>query len=629
MTKPSRSPRAPGAAPEARPARAELAERWTTALTRSAQPKARAKIRDQLVRHVGALLTALTDPKPRAREANAVGEWLVSARFTGRACLRRTLEVLGAGLPALVPESADRVPVLLGALAAGYTEAMRREVESLREQVRDGESRFRSVFEAATVGVALFDADGRLVETNPALREAFGGEFTAEDAEQLAAEWRWMRDAGRVAARVERQFTNHAGDPLWTNVALSLVCDQDGAVRHHVAVVEDVTDQRVLRDWLRHQALHDVLTGLPNRQSFLPRLEEALGRPGSITLCYLDVDSVAIVNDGLGYESGDELLKVVAQRLLAVVADEAAVVARIGGDEFVVLIEDSPSTPGISALADAIDTALSEPVYLAAGHGVGVSAGMGFVRTASHGLDAMGLLRQAHSTLRRAEHSGKGQWGIYDAGEDERDRSRLSLIATMPGALENGDIAIDYRPVERDGEVVAVAARLRWHDPEFGPVSHRECLDFADELGLSRHLCEWLLDEACSFAAVEELPVVVRLSAEQSRDPDLTAPVSAALRESGLAPGNLWLSLDSRGLAEPGVEDNLTVLADMGVRRLLHDFDFALAELAAVQRHGIHAVEPNPLPDTSLPAEALAVLLPLLHAAGALVLGPTGDLVTN
>ncbi|XVS62744.1 diguanylate cyclase domain-containing protein [Actinosynnema sp. CA-299493] len=490
---------------------------------------------------------------------------------------------------------------------------------------------FRQVFVGSTAGIAIFDAHGALVGANPAL-EAM---LPPEDLATLFVATPPTADE----TRVQRQFTDAAGEPMWTEVALSVVRDDDGRPRWHVAVVEDTTEQRVLRDYLRHQALHDVLTGLPNRQSFLPRLEGALSRPGSITLCYLDVDSVAIVNDGLGYEAGDELLKVVARRLTAVVADEDATVARIGGDEFVVLIEDSPTTPGISALAEAIEAALVEPVRLA-GHGVGVSAGMGFVRTSARGTDAMALLRQAHSTLRRAESAGKGQWGIYDAGRDARDRARSSLIATMPGALQNGEIALDYLPVDRDGERVAVAARLRWHEAEYGPVSHDECLRFADELGLSGQLAEWVLDEACAFAAAERLPALVRLSPDQSRDPDLTAPVAEALRSSGLAPQELWLSLSARCLSAPGqaedldvVEDNLIALRGMGVRLLLHDVTFGLPELSAVERHGLHGVQPAVPTGEALAQQALCAVLPLVRSAGALVVSdgalPGADLVVR
>ncbi|MEV0679720.1 diguanylate cyclase [Actinosynnema sp. NPDC050436] len=650
MTDPAPDPRAPGAPPGAGAARADPVGRWTRALVDSAcTPLSRAEVRARLAGHWAALTALVDAPAFRPDAATALGEWLVRANFTGPDSLRRTVGLLG---PALAGADPVRVAQVLGAVAAGYANALRAKVfteqdevhgallltlERTRRELHDSEARFRQVFTNSGVGIAIFDLAGEVVEANPALVRMLG--HAGGDAAELfaPAELAALRAAWTAAdgadTRVEQQFAGALDDPLWTTVALSVVRDAEDRPKYHVAVVEDVTEQRVLRDYLRHQALHDVLTGLPNRQSFLPDLERALGRPGSITLCYLDVDSVAIVNDGIGYEAGDEMLRVVARRLTAAVAGEDATVARIGGDEFVVLIEDSPTTPTISALAEAIDRELSEPVYLS-GRGVGITAGMGFVRTSARDGDAMSLLRQAHSTLRRAESGGKGQWGIYDAGQDARDRGRLAQIAAMPGALENGEIAIDYRPVRRPGgDLVAVAARLRWDEPEFGVVGHEECLDFADALGLSGHLGEWLLDEACAFAAAEDVPVVVRLSADQSRDPDLAAAVGTALRSSGLAAPGLWLRLDSRCLEDgpDAAEDNLATLADMGVRRLLHGFDCGLRELSAVRRHDLHGVELAPPPDDPLAGEALRLLVPLLRATGALVVGdvPGADLAVQ
>jgi len=671
MTDSAPAERASGDASAADVARAEVAERWAgELLAGSRAPVDGSAVRARLAHHLCLLTDPATPPQDAVRDAAEVGRWLVSAGFAGSAVLGRAVEVLGT---ALVDLPAERVAALLGAVAEGFAEAVERrlvaeqeevwegledvrdELEAVREELdgtrrelNDSQARFRRLFSSSALGVAIFDPAVAVVEANSALVRMLGrGEEAAENpglapeelfepADLAALRAAWTAMPGD-STRFEHCFTGPQGDPLWTNVTLTLVRDSSGEPRSRVAVVEDMTEQRVLRDYLRHQALHDVLTGLPNRQSFLPRLERALNRPGSVTLCYLDVDSVAIVNDGLGYEAGDELLRVVAQRLTAVVEGEDATVARIGGDEFVVLIEDSPGTPSISALAEAIDAELSEPVYLA-GHGVGVSAGMGFVRTSAKGADAMSLLRQAHSTLRRAESGGKGQWGIYDAGQDARDRTRLSLMATMPGALENGEIAIDYRPVERvggpaAGERAAVAARLRWDETEFGVVGHEDCLAFADVLGLSGQLSHWLLDEACSFAALERLPVLVRLSVDQSRDPDLAAVVAEALRASGLAPSALWLSLAAGSLPDglDVVEDNLTTLADMGVRRLLHGFTCALPELSLVQRHGLHGVESDVPPEEPLAREALALVAPLLRAAGVLVVGaaPGADLAVR
>ncbi|MFD7656731.1 diguanylate cyclase domain-containing protein [Actinosynnema sp. NPDC059797] len=721
MTEPGGPDRTGGSAPPDGPARPDPAEVWARALTGTAcAPVARSRIREHLGGHL-ALLVRLLGATPFDPDGGAaVGAWLATAEFTGPHCLQRTIEVLGRLLPDLADAPADRVITLLGAVAAGYAGAARGQVFTEQEQVRssllralerarddlhDSEARFRQVFTSSAAGIAIFDADGAVVEANPALvtmlapeegpvgeprpagarhvaahhdtahhdtgehdastvQDTFGqdtpgqdtgdrhveerrsGEaardgrhrpsalFTPEDLAALRADQARVLRSEDDTLRAERRFTGPNGDPMWTNVALSVVRDADGRPKYHVAVVEDTTEQRVLREYLRHQALHDVLTGLPNRQGFLPTLERVLGRPGTVTLCYLGVHGVGVVNDGLGYEAGDELLKAVARRLTAAVAGESATVARLGGDEFAVLVEDSPGTPGIPSLAGAIEAELAEPVHLA-GHRFVLSAAMGFVRTATRGVDAMALLRRAHSTLRRAERGGRGQWEVYDEELDARDRERLRLGAALADAVASGDVNIDYPPVERDGARVAVAARLRWREGGGEPVGHDECLRFADELGVSGHLAAWLLDEACSFAAVEGLPVLVALSPDQSRDPELTAPVAEALRSSALPPALLWLALSARGLAaDPdAVEDNLATLADMGVRRLLHGFTCALPELSLLERHPLHGVVPVDPPREPLAREALAAALPLVRSTGALVVSdgrwPGADLVAR
>ncbi|GAA1304529.1 diguanylate cyclase domain-containing protein [Saccharothrix xinjiangensis] len=741
MTEPGGPDRTGGSAPPDGPARQDPAEVWARALAGAAcAPVAGARTREDLEEHLALLVRLLTAVPFDPDGAGEVGTWLVAARFTGPDCLRRTIEVLGRLLPDLADAPADRVITLLGAVAAGYAGAARGQVFTEQEQVRssllralerarddlhDSEARFRQVFASSAVGIAIFDADGAVVEANPALVTMLGPEedhpggprptgqlateqgashpdatgqdtagqdtagqdateqdtagqdtagqdtagpgagqgaadhdpgdrplegrpgeaardgrhrpsalFTPEDLAALRADQARLLRSDDGTFRTERRFTGPNGDPMWTNVALSVVRDADGHPKYHVAVVEDTTEQRVLREYLRHQALHDVLTGLPNRQGFLPALERALARPGAVTLCYLGVHGVGVVNDGLGYEAGDELLKAVARRLTAAVAGETATVARLGGDEFAVLVEDSPTTPGIPSLAAAIEAELAEPVHLA-GRRFVLSAAMGFVRTATRGVDPMALLRRAHSTLRRAERGGRGQWEVYDEELDTRDRERLRLGAALADAVASGDVNIDYPPVERDGARVAVAARLRWQEGGGEPVGHDECLRFADELGVSGHLAAWLLDEACSFAAVEGLPVLVALSPDQSRDPELTAPVAEALRASALPPPLLWLALSARGLAvDPdAVEDNLTTLADMGVRRLLHGFTCALPELSVLGRQLLHGVVPVDPPPEPLAREALAAALPLVRSTGALVVSdgrwPGADLVAR
>ncbi len=634
--------------PETGPARPPAGERWAKALARTAySPASRREIQRQVDAHVEALVALLEAAEFTAEPAHAVGAWLVESRYTGPRSLQATVDVLGPALrahpvPAAVQDLEDRVVFVLGALAAGYANAVRHQIFEEQERVRnallltltetqqdlhDSEARFRQVFSSSAVGIAILDLAGDPIEVNPALAHMLGHQvdvpdvvFTPDDLEGLRTTCHGMLVAVEESARSERRFTGPEGDEIWANLVLSVVRDSDERPKYFVAVLEDVTDQRRLREYLRFQALHDVLTGLPNWQNFLPHLEKVLGRlraPHTITLCYLDVDSLALINDGVGYLAGDHVLTTIAHRLVGAVAGETAMVARAGGDEFVVLIEDSPGTPSISELATAIDASLVEPIALDSTTTTSVSAGMGFVRTSARGVDAQTLVRQAHSTLRRAEAKGKRQWAYHDQDQDALDRPRLALVAALPGALAAGDVYAEFHAVDD----LVLTARFRWELPDDTVVTHADVLRHGDELGHTIPLGEALLTQACARAADpdEHLPVLVRLSPDHSRDPDLTAAVGRALTATGLAPHRLWLSLSLRGLDNEEGRDNLAVLADLGVEVLLHDLSGNVVELSTVESSGPHAVALGPVPDSALARATTAALVPLLRATGALV----------
>ena len=627
------------------PAHLRLGEKWAKALARTAySPMSRRKIRRHLDTHVDALVGLLTATPFTAEPAAEIGAWLVDARYTGHTSLQTTVDVLGPALRTLTdaPDRENRVLFTMSALATGYANAVREQIFDEQERVRnallltlsetqqdlhDSEARFRQVFASSAVGIAILDATGALLEANPALSLMLGHQtptppevFTPEDLDGLRASCHSLLTALEETSRSERRFTGPEGDEIWANVVLSVVRDSAEQPKFFVAVIEDVTDQRTLREYLRFQALHDVLTGLPNWQSFLPHLEKVLGRlhvPDTITLCYLDVDSLALINDGLGYQAGDRVLTEIAHRLTAVVAGELAVVARAGGDEFVILIEDSPATPTISTLATAIDNALAEPIKVDATHSTAVSASMGFIRTSARGTDALALVRQAHSTLRRAESKGKRQWAYYDPDQDAVDRPHLELVAALPGALEAGDIYTEFHPV--DG--LLLLANLRW-ELDDRLIHHDDCLTFADELGHTIPLGTTLLTHSTTRASdpEEHLPVLVRLSPDHSRDPDLTAAVGRALTVAGLAPHRLWVGLSLRGTGCEEWDDNATVLADMGVKVVLHDLTGGTEDLSIVDRTQPHAVVLSPVPESPLARAGVGALVTLLRDAGVVVL---------
>jgi diguanylate cyclase (GGDEF)-like protein/PAS domain S-box-containing protein len=590
-----------------------LAQRWAAVLIESAySPMSRRKLTQHLEEHAVRLRAGQAAP--------AVGEWLVRKRFTGPDSLRRTLEVLA---PEVSPE-------VLGAVASGYVRATRdqlfaeqekvknsllKAVEDAQRDLHDSEARFAQVFASTAVGIAIFDLQGAVVEANEALAAILGHEempkelFVEADAITLASACERMIVSSVDTDRRERELTRNNGDTVWANVVLSVLRGSDGLPKYHVALIEDVTEQRMLQEWLRHQSLTDLLTGLPNRASFADKLESALASGEPHTLGYLDVDSLTIVNDGLGYAAGDAVLVEVARRLRFVLPD--AVVARVGGDEFVVLIQGSPD---VAALAAMIDDELSEPVYLE-GAGVAVSTSIGFVHTSGAGADPTAVLRRAHSTLRRAETGGKRQWAIYDHEADLADRARFARIAAMPGAFENGEISVEYTRVSWiSGGLAFVEASLRW-----GATRHDEVVTYADALGLASRVGQMVLQDACSRGE----PVLIRLSRDQSRDPDLATHVRANLRACAFPATSLFLALDVRAMPEG--EENLEVLHDMGVHVLLHEFGGGFAGLSTVDRGPVWGVRLARPPSERLARQGLALMVPLVRSAGVHVIGGPGD----
>ncbi len=586
--------------------RRSLARDWAAAVSTTAYlPMSDAEVERHLLELLDGIVDQLAVGGSGTVAAREAGAGLVELHCTGQNSLQRSVEALAAGL-AVLPELAafhdlrTKVAPVLGALAGGYAEALRRHTFQQQEDVLQAvtrvltltEARFREVFTSSAIGIAISDLDGTMVQTNKALAEILG-----YDEAELAA--RNLRDLtgggsgdhlgvayqdlvnGRIDRfRVERPMTRKDGEQIWVYLAVSALRDDGGAATHHVTMVEDITDLHLMQVQLNNQALHDVLTGLPNRQSFALRLESTLGQldpAATVTLFHLDIDGFSVINDGLGHHTGDQLLRLVAQRLDTVFADEAATIARIASDEFAVLVEDSPTTPPVATFATRINEELSEPADLD-GIGLAVSAGVGIVRRPAGGITPAELLRQSDSTLRRAKRNGKRQWAIFDKHEDTRDRGRFTLAAAMPGALENGEFGVEYRPVARlaDDAVVAVEALIHWDHPEHGPLRHDEVVGLADHIGMVLPLGQWLLRMACSQAVAwpDGPPLVINLATAAANDPDLVGTVNDVLGSVGLAPQRLQLGLPVRALLceEGDAEDNLQVLADMGVGTSIHGF---------------------------------------------------------
>jgi diguanylate cyclase (GGDEF)-like protein len=339
-----------------------------------------------------------------------------------------------------------------------------------------------------------------------------------------------------------------------------------------------------------HQALHDALTGLPNRLLFRDRLAQALTiakRDGhGVAVLLADLDRFKEVNDTLGHESGDRLLNELATRLRAVVR-ESDTIARLGGDEFGLLLpvvheEDAPSDA-----ADRVVKALEEPVYLD-GVPIAVEASIGIAIAPEHGEDVDTLVQRADVAMYMAKEA-HASYAVYDAERDENSPSRLRLVAELRRGIDEGELTLHYQPKERllTGDVVGVEALVRWNHPERGLLAPSEFIPLAQHTNLIRPLTLFVLDEALAQCRAWrddgiELRVAVNLSSRSLLDADLADDVEHLVRKWRLEPDALELEItETMIMADPErAAETLGRLNELGVRIAIDDFGTGYSSLA-------------------------------------------------
>jgi diguanylate cyclase (GGDEF)-like protein/PAS domain S-box-containing protein len=470
--------------------------------------------------------------------------------------------------------------------------------------MRATEARFDAVFTSSPTGIAVIDLAGAFVRTNTALDDMLDRQdytavtlFDVVDPDEvpfLKAACKDLADGWAERLHQQRKLIRSDGEAVRASLSVTVLRDNGSTPTHFLVTIQDETEMSLLQGQLSHQSLHDVLTGLPNRQYFTTRLESVLrqAKPDTgATLYHLDLDAFSMITDGLGRQVGDRVLMNVAQRLKAVVAGENAMVARFDGDEFAIIVENSDTTPDVIATVASINEELAEPIYFD-GRGVAASASIGVVHRPPQGADVTELLRTADMTLRRAKANGRRQWGLFDAAADARDRSRFSLAAQMPGALEMGEIAVVCRPRVRlsDGEQTGFEGLLHWeHESEV--ISHALCLELAEQTGLILPLRDSLLEDACKqvcgwnkeFAARQ--PLMLDLTANQACDPDLVGAVLQRLVDTSLSPSLLQIAMPVSVLLTDRGEavDNFRVLAENGISTGVHSFGSAAADIECLE----------------------------------------------
>jgi diguanylate cyclase (GGDEF)-like protein len=360
-------------------------------------------------------------------------------------------------------------------------------------------------------------------------------------------------------------------------------------------------------DELKHQALHDPLTELPNRLLFSDRLTQALARAWRrkepIAMLYMDLDNFKVVNDSLGHEVGDRLLIAVARRLRDRLRPEDTI-ARLGGDEFAILIEGVASVSDATTLAERIAQILSVPFPLVEGQEIVVTASVGISLStpeAAPGEDAQEnmLLRDADTAMYQAKANGKGRSEVFDKSMYSQALERLKLESDLRRALEQGELRVYYQPKVwlKTGEVFAMEALVRWEHPEQGLMLPSQFIPLAEETGLILPLRRWVLRESCRQARRwhDQLPdmpplgVCVNLSAKEFEHRDLVEDVARNLRETGLDPSTLTMEITESILIEdvPRTVAVLDEVKSLGVKLGVDDFGTGYSSLSYLKRFPI------------------------------------------
>ncbi|HEU5471470.1 MAG TPA: bifunctional diguanylate cyclase/phosphodiesterase [Actinophytocola sp.] len=359
-----------------------------------------------------------------------------------------------------------------------------------------------------------------------------------------------------------------------------------------------------LNNRLQRALLCEQLTGLPNRARLTSRLDAVLEDPAidRIGICLINLDTFKAVNDSFGHDNGDQVLRDVGHRLRAVAGRFGHFLAHLGGDEFVILVEDIVSADDMTKVADLALATLREP-FRFNGHRVSLSASAGVVEQVTIDLQPAELLRTAEITLSWAKNHSRGRWATFDKDRYSSELHRQSLIKAMPRAIARGEFTLAYQPLVRlaDRQVVGVEALARWNHPVHGAISPAQFIALAETTGLIEPLGRSLLERACRQAVTWRhfydgpFLVSVNLAVAQLHDPDFAATVASTLDRTGLAPHELQLEITESAII--GVSDAVDVLhtlARSGVRLAIDDFGTGYSCLAYLAELPVHAVKLAP-----------------------------------
>ncbi len=498
----------------------------------------------------------------------------------------------------------DGAPVGVVFVASDYTERKRAE-----QRLRQSELRYRLLFERNLAGVYRSTTTGEILDCNEACARIFGFDTREELLAQRATSLYFdttERDRIIEMLREQKALTNlelrmrkRDGNAVWVLENMNLLSESGGASVIEGTII-DITDRKYAQEQVEYQAYHDVLTGLPNRLLFRDRITIALAHARrtnrNVAVMFLDLDDFKAVNDKLGHTVGDHLLQSVAMRLVNSVRAEDTV-ARMGGDEFTVLLADVGDGRGAATVARKILESVGHKVMID-GHEMTVTTSIGLALFPGDGFDAEALLRNADRAMYRAKQLGRNN---YQYATPPPFDDRFTLERRLKQALERNEFLLHYQPIVEvmNGRVVAAEALLRWNDPARGLLQPEMFIAAAEESDLVHAIGEWVLRTATTQMkrwhdhGHPKMRVSVNLSARQFQHRELPEVIGGILRETGLPPEYLDLEItESTAMGDVDLSlVTMRALKEMGVRISIDDFGTGHSSLSYLKRFPIDTVK--------------------------------------
>ena len=486
--------------------------------------------------------------------------------------------------------------------------------EEAKQQLSKSEERFRALTENALDITAIVSPKGRIDYASPSIEPVMGyapagllganmldlvhPEDVTEVQHELHRAERMLPSAGTILARFRHR------DSSWRVLEVAgNNCLEHPAVRGIVLNCRDITERTLAQERIRHLAHHDELTGLPNRNLFRDRAQQAMAQAERahqrLALMFLDLDRFKHINDSLGHHIGDRLLQQMAERLAGSVR-QMDTVARLGGDEFVIVLPAIRNVQDLTPLAAKLLEIIAAPVHLE-GNELHVSVSIGISVYPDDGGDLDTLMRNADTAMYHAKESGRNNFQYFTPRMNEVAQERLLLETRLRRAIRQREFVLHYQPIVSalTGEIVGMEALVRWQDPERGLVPPAQFIRVAEDAGLINSLGAWVLEEACRQnrewhdEGLARLPVAVNLSAEQFRGRALAETITEALERSGLEARYLALEITETLLMEQS-EQTVSLLGRlnaMGLQLSIDDFGTGYSSLSYLTRFPIHKLK--------------------------------------